>query len=293
MILIGESIHMISDKIRAAVDRRDPVPIQALARLQAQGGADYLDLNLGPLTKDPAEIAAWVVETVQEVVDLPLSIDTLNPVALEAALKVCKRTAVINSVNKTERSQETILPLVSQYGTEVILMTIGDQGMAREPDERLDMAMELVEIANGLGIPSERIWVDAVLMPVCIDQEDILRYFEFIRMFPEALPDAKTLTGLSNISSCGAPDRWRGILNRTFFIMINRYGHSGVIADVFDQDLIKLNRGELTQIVELVYRAMDEEEINLQSLTETGRQYVKTVQVIMGRQFYSHAWLEE
>lgn len=293
MILIGESIHMISRKISSAIDNRDPEPIQELARVQAAAGANYLDLNLGPLTKDPAETARWVVNTVQEVVEIPLSIDTLNPVALEGALEICKKTPIINSANGTQKSIDTIFPLAQKYGANLIIMTVNDEGMASDADSRVEMAMELVEEANAMDIPSERIWVDGVLMPAFINQEDIFSFLEFVKMFPEALPDANTLTGLSNISSCGTPADVRGILNRTFFIMLNRYGQSAVIADVMDKDLINLNQGGLTEIVDLVYRSMDGDDIDSGNLSKTERNYVKTVDMIMGKTFYSHSWLEE
>ncbi|MBI4776759.1 MAG: dihydropteroate synthase [Deltaproteobacteria bacterium] len=284
---------MISKKIGGAVDRRDPEPIRELARLQAEAGADYLDLNLGPLTKKPGETARWIANTVQEAVDLPLCIDTLNPVALEAVLEVCKKTPMINSANGTQRSKETILPLARKFSADVIMMTINDEGMAIDPDERLEMAMELVEEANSMDIPSDKVWVDAVLMPACVNQEDILRYFEFVKMFPEALPEAKTITGLSNISSCGTPTDVRGLLNRTFFVMLNRYGHSAVIADVLDKELIQLNQGGLPDLETLIHRAMDQETIDMGSLSETEINYVKTVNLLMGNQLYSHSWLEE
>ena len=114
MILIGESIHMISKKISSAIDNRDPGPIQELARVQAAAGADYLDLNLGLLTKDPAGTARWVVNTVQEAVEIPLSIDTLNPEALEAALEICTKPAIINSANGTQKSKDTVFPLANR-----------------------------------------------------------------------------------------------------------------------------------------------------------------------------------
>ena len=90
MILIGETIHIISQTVNQAVKERNPKPIQDLATAQAEAGAHYIDVNLGPARKDPEATTEWLVKTVQEVTDLPLSIDTLNPVAMEAGLKVCK-----------------------------------------------------------------------------------------------------------------------------------------------------------------------------------------------------------
>lgn len=293
MILIGESIHIISQDIKAAIEKREPGPIQKLARLQMKAGADYLDLNLGPLTKDPVETVQWVVNTVQEVVDIPLSIDTNNPVAMESALEICKKTPLINAANGTQSGMETMLPLAQKYSADVIFLTFNDEGMANDSDEQIAMAMEFVEEANGMGIPNERIWIDGVQMPICVNQEHVVQYIEFIKMFQEALPGAKSITGLSNVSSYGTPNELRGLLNRTLYIMLNRYGHSALIVDVLDEELMHLNRGELPELVGLVYKAMDGEDISVENLSERKKNYLKTVDILTGKKLYSHSWLEE
>ena len=143
------------------------------------------------------------------------------------------------------------------------------------------------------GIPNERIWIDGALMPACVNQEQVVQYIEFTKIFQEALPGVNTLTGLSNISSCGTPAELRGLLNRTLFIMLNRYGHSALIADVVDDELMELNRGEHPGLVELVYKATDGEDINLESLSKQEKNYVKTVDIFTGKELYSHSWLEQ
>ena len=87
MILIGESINIMSQTLGPALKERDPKPIQDMAKAEAEAGADYLDLNIGPARKRGDELMEWAVKTVQEVSDLPLSLDTTNPVAMEAGLR--------------------------------------------------------------------------------------------------------------------------------------------------------------------------------------------------------------
>ncbi len=292
MILIGENIHVISKEINGAIEKRNPEPIQKLARLQAEAGANYLDLNLGPLTKNPIETVQWVIHTVQEAVDLPLSIDTINPIAMVAALEVCNKTPLINSASGTSESMEKILPLTQKYSAEVIILALNDEGLPNDADDRADVLMDILEGANSLGIPNERIWIDGLLMPACVNQDQVVQYLDFVQMVPDLAPGAKTVTGLSNISSCGTPKEFRGILNRTFMVMVSQHGQSAVIADVLDEELLRLNRGELPQISQLVSLAMDGEEINLDALSDEERAYVKTVDVLMGRTIYSHSWLE-
>ena len=111
MILIGESIHIISKEVNDAVKARDVKVIQDLAKSQTKAGADYIDLNLGPAKKDPEEVTTWLVNTIQGVTDLPISVDTLNPVAMEAGLKACNKRPLLNSSSGRTDSKERMLPL--------------------------------------------------------------------------------------------------------------------------------------------------------------------------------------
>jgi cobalamin-dependent methionine synthase I len=292
MILIGEGIHVVSKEINQAIQTRNPEPIQKLARLQEQAGADYLDLNLGPLTKNPAETIQWVVNAVQEVTNIPVSLDTPNPRAMEAGLQICKSSPLINSANCGQASKETIFPLAQKYSADLIVLTYSDEEMPTDADGRAALVLDMMEYANDMGIPNEKIWVDAVLMPICFNQPQVQAYLEFVKMFEEVAPGARTITGLSNVSSCGVPVELRGFLNRTLFVILNRYGHSALIADVLDQDLMRFNRGELPGLVELIYKAEDGEQFDHDALSEVEAAYVKTVDVLLGRKIYSHSWLE-
>ena len=136
MILIAESINIMSKTLGPAMRERDPKPIQEMAKAEAEAGADYLDLNIGPARKAGDEMMEWVVKTVQEVTDLPLSLDTTNPVAMEAGLKVCKSKALINSISLQPDRLETELPLVSKYNASMIGLLWGVEGMPRDANER-------------------------------------------------------------------------------------------------------------------------------------------------------------
>lgn len=293
MILIGEGIHVVSKEINNAIQTRNAAPIQKLARLQEQAGADYLDLNVGPLSKNPVETIQWLVNCVQEAVDIPLSIDTTNPVAMEAALKTCKKPPLINSANGSQASKDTIFPLAQKYSSDLVILTYSDEVMPNDADERASFAVDIIEYANNMGIPNERIWIDAVLFPVCINQQQVLQYIEFLKMFADVAPGAKSITGLSNASSCGTPPLLREIINRTLFVILNRYGHSALIADVLDNDLMRLNRGELSELENLIREAEDGSQINYEALTDLERAYIKTVDILTARKMYSHSWLDE
>lgn len=292
MIVIGENIHIISKDISRAIEIRDVKAIQALAVAQAEAGVHYIDLNLGPSRKDPITMTEWLVKTVQTAVDLPLSIDTLSPVAMDVGLKMCKRRPLLNSVSGRTDSKEHMLPLAKKYSSEVVISVLTDKGCPMDVASRSESIMETVAHANSLGIPNEDIWVDPILLPVSADQSQAKEVLEFIKILPDILPGIKSTMGLSNISN-GSPPQRRGLLNRTFMIMLGRSGQYSVIADALDRQLMALNRGERSEIVKLVYRVMDGEDIDLAPLPADARDYVKTARVLMGEKLYSHSWLED
>lgn len=291
MVLIGESIHIISKRVSDAVKERNPKVIQELAKAQADAGADYIDLNLGPAKKDPEGMTQWLVNIVQEVTDLPISVDTLNPIAMEAGLKICKKRPLLNSASGRTDSKEQMLPLAKKYNTDVVISVLTDKGCPPDVDSRIESIMETVAYANELGIPNEDIWVDPIILPVSADQKQVREALEFIGMLADLLPGVKSTVGLSNVSN-GTPEHLRGILNRTYMVMLGRKGLYSAIADVLDEELVRLNRGELPHIVDIIYRTMDGEPIDLASLSKQEQDYVKTTKVLMGDTLYSHAWLE-
>ncbi|MDM8000323.1 MAG: dihydropteroate synthase [Dehalococcoidia bacterium] len=292
MIIIGENIHIISKAVSRAIKSRDAKVIQDLAMTQSQAGAHYIDLNLGPATKDPIETTEWLVKTVQDVVDLPLSIDTLSPVAMDVGLKMCKRRPLLNSASGKANSKEHMLPLAKKYSAEVVISVLTDKGCPMDVASRSESIMDTVAYANRLGIPNEDIWVDPILLPVSADQNQAKEVMEFIKILPDILPGVKSTLGLSNLSN-GTPPQRRGILNRTYMIMLARCGMYSVIADALDRQLMALNRGELPEIVKLVYQVMDGEDIDMASLPADARDYVKTAKVLTGEKLYSHSWLED
>ena len=289
MILIAESINIMSRSIGPALRNRDPKPVQDLAKAQVEAGTDYLDLNIGPARKAGDELMAWVVNTVQEVTDAPLSLDTTNPVAMEAGLKVCKNKALINSISPARFEEE--LPFVKKYNAEMIGLLWGLEGMPRDAAERGIIVAELMYTANEMGISNEEIWIDPIASPVSVEINQVKACVEFMSMLNDIAPGAKSTVGLSNISN-GAPDHLRPWLNRTYMIMLMRHGLYSAIVDAFDSELIAIARGERPQIVDLVNRVTDGERPDLSTLSEDEVKYAKTVRVLTGESLYSDSWLE-
>ena len=214
MILIGENINIMSKTIGPALRERNPGPIQELARDEAEAGVSWLELNIGPARKGGDELMRWLVNTVQEATDLPLSLDTTNPVAMEAGLKACQGKALINSVSLQPERLEKLLPLVKEHNAEMIGLLWGVEGMPRDANERCLLAVDLIYKANQMGIPNENIWIDPILTPVSVEINQLTSCLEFMSMFSDIAPGCKSIVGLSNVSS-GVPAQLRPYLNRT------------------------------------------------------------------------------
>ncbi|MBS3942987.1 MAG: dihydropteroate synthase [Dethiobacter sp.] len=291
MILIGENIQILSKAVSEALAGRQARPLQELAGKQAEAGVHWIDLNIGPARKNPAETMSWPVNTIQEVVDLPLSLDTTNPVAMEAGLALCRRKALINSASGTKESKERMLPLAKKYNANVIISALNDTGIPSDAAARAESIMETIDYANGLGIPNEDIWVDPILMPVGVGQQDILEVVEFVRMLPDIAPDVKSTIGLSNVSN-GAPRHLRHIINKVMMVVLEQAGLYSAIVDSFDRELIELNAGKKQDIISLIQKVINGEEIEIQTMSPVEKDYYKTARVIMGYDLYSPSWLE-
>jgi 5-methyltetrahydrofolate corrinoid/iron sulfur protein methyltransferase len=295
MLLIGESLNVISKKIGTAFKERDPKPIQEEALFQKEKGMDYIDINLGPAKKDGHELMPWVVQTVQEVVpDIPLALDTSNIDAIEAALKVYKETPqppLINSIMVRAERYEPMVPLALEHNADFIALMWGPEGLPRDENERAALAVELLYFANEAGIPNEKIWVDGIVTPVNIQQPQLISLLEFQKMLPEIAPQAKSTCGLSNISN-GPPDHLRPILNQTYMVMLQKEGMYSVIADPLDDKLADIAKGNRQDIVDLIYGMLDGSEPDIASLSKEMQDYAKTVNVILGKTLYSDSWLE-
>ena len=292
MLLLGESLNVISKKIGRAFKERDPKPIQEEALFQKEKGMDYIDINLGPAKKDGHELMPWVVEVVQEVVDdIPLILDTSNIAAIEAALKVCKLTPIINSIMCRPERYEKMVPLAAEHNADFVALLWGPEGLPRDENERAALAVELLYFANEAGIPNEKIWVDGIVTPVNIQQPQAISLMEFNGMLQDIAPGARSTCGLSNISN-GPPDHLRPILNQTYMVMLQKHSMESVIADPLDDQLISIARGERQDIVDLIYGIMDGDEPDMASLSKEMQDYAKTTKVILGKSLYSDSWLE-
>ena len=298
MILVGENLNIMVTKIGRAMKERNPKPIQELALAEAEAGVDYIDINLGPARKGGEELMEWMVTIVQEVVDLPLYLDTTNVNAIEAGLKAYKNKqgkAVINSIMCRPERMEAQIPVAARYDAGMVALLWGPEGMPRDAAERGILATEILQKAVEAGVAGEDIWVDPIITPVNVQQNQLVECNQFMSeldMIAEVLaPGCKSTCGVSNVSN-GAPEHLRPILNQTYMIMLEKFGMKSCIVDAFDRDLHEIARGRRPEIVALVHQVVDGDDPDTENLDKEARAYVKTAKVLLGHSLYSDSWLE-
>jgi 5-methyltetrahydrofolate--homocysteine methyltransferase len=228
-MLIGERINPAGKKKLAEALKAgnlDIVRKEALA--QAEAGADILDVSVGTFGVDETVLLPQAVQTVIETVELPLCLDSANPEALEAALRVYKGKPLINSVTGEERSLVKILPLVKEYGAAVIGLVQDDKGIPKDVVRRVALAHKVVERAEAAGIVREDIMIDCLAFSVGADPSSGRAVLEAIRTIKAEL-GVNLILGASNVSF-GMPDR--PLLNNAFVVMAIAAGATCFIVDV-------------------------------------------------------------
>jgi 5-methyltetrahydrofolate corrinoid/iron sulfur protein methyltransferase len=305
MFIIGESIHVISPPVRAAIEKRDVEFIQDLAKRQVKNGAQAIDLNIGPQKKAGTEIMPWIVNAVQQVVDVPLSLDTTNAAAIEAGLKVCRKKPFINSTDATLERLEALMPLAAKYGVNIIALTLASSGLPTSADLRIELASEKIfPAAAKYNVPPERIYLDPLVLTVNGNQDQALQTINAVRFFKQMTePPPFTTCGLSNISN-SCPNQIRPLLNRVYLIMMMGAGLDTAIADALDNKLMEAIRivenqdtstpkGEVYVRLWKAYRdGVEFDESGLDMKDPEISDLVKTIRVLENKTLYAHSYLK-
>ena len=239
MELIGERINGMFKDIREAILQKDPRPIEYWARRQTENGARWLDINTGPtvsIEEQPA-VMEWLVQTAQSASPLPCCLDSTDPGAIEAGLKVHRGRAMINSTSAEQQKMDIYFPLAIKYGAKLIGLAMNEQGVPKDAASRIALAMELVVNADAHGLPMEELYIDPLVLPANVAQDHAPEVVEAIRQIKMlADPAPKTTIGLSNISQRCAERR---LLNRTYMVMCMAAGLDSAIVDMEDDLLVE------------------------------------------------------
>ncbi|RLC64023.1 MAG: dihydropteroate synthase DHPS [Chloroflexi bacterium] len=305
MYIIGENIHIISPSVKKAVADRDAKFFQDLAVRMVDAGADAIDLNIGPQKKRGHEILPWLVEVVEEVVDVPLVFDTTNLAAIEAACEtVTKAQPIINSTDAREERLESVPLVAKKYNTRLVALTMAEGMIPVGADERVTIALEkLIPRMLEIDFPITDLIIDPLVLTVSGCQEYCPECIEAVRTLKFAWdPPPLTNGGLSNVSNA-VPNEMRPLLNRTYMVMLMGAGIDMVIADPFDQELLEWirvieERDDSTPLNRLLLKLHDRveamEELQPEDVDMDDPQQAdiwKTVQVLLNKVIYTDSYL--
>ena len=206
VVIIGESINPTRrKKLETTLSENRFDFVHELAMSQIEAGADMLDINVGYPGVDDESLLPETVKSLQEKFDIPLCLDSPNPKAIEAALRVAEGKCLINSVNGEEKSLQAILPVAKAYGAAVIGLVMDDEGITHDPEKRFKIAEKILERAIKLGIQEEDVIIDPLAMAVSADPNACLVTLETIKLVHDRL-GLNITQGASNISF-GLPNR--------------------------------------------------------------------------------------
>jgi len=233
-VVIGERINPTGrQKLQAELQAHNFATVQKDAVAQVHAGAGILDVNAGVPDGDEPKLLVAAIGAVLAVTDVPLCIDTANPEALAAALEMYEGKALVNSVNGETRSLETVLPLVKEHGAAVIGLCMDDDGIPSLPEQRLAVAGTIIERAAKLGIPTEDVIIDPLVLTVSAESEAALLTLKSTELIVKEFGVNITM-GASNVSF-GLPDR--SAINAAFMAMTIQAGLTCPITNPLDPDL--------------------------------------------------------
>ncbi len=238
MFVIGERINGMFKDVAKAIKQRDKRIIQDLAKQQIACGADALDINVGPSSDNPKATMEWLVSTIVEITDRPLSIDTTKLDVMEAGLRLCKTRPIINSANANKEKLDVCISLVKKYGASLITLTMDKSGIPQDAEGRLELAAKIIDSVLQHGIDLSDIYIDAVILPVNVAQvhaKEVLKTIKECKLLAD--PPPKTILGLSNVSQ-GSIASCKGLINRTFLAMAIGAGLDAAIMDPMDKELM-------------------------------------------------------
>jgi len=305
MQLIGENIHIISKRVRNALVNKDTNFIKDIIELQQN--MDFIDLNVGPAKGELENILPWLVQVVQEISDKGLSFDTTNIEELKKGLNVCCNTSktFINSTSADNEKLESLTGLAIKHDCNLIALTMNKEtGIPKTSDGRMELAFNIYEKCLSLGLDSNKIFFDPLVLPICVEQGQALEVLNTIKMIKESFdPPVRTVIGLSNISN-GCPDDIRSLINRVFCVLAYGAGLDAAIINAGDEELVRVLRmlekrepktsiDELyLNIADMVENFFDVSAIKYNNNNPEEVKIIKTTEVLLSKKVYSHSFTQ-
>ena len=246
MKIVSDNLQITHPEIDRAVREMDPAPVQELARRCAAAGADFIDINSGPLAREPKTKMTFLVEAVEAAVDLPILLDTTNPKALEAGLRAATRPVIINGFSLEPVKLEKILPLAAKYDVDIIgYLLYPNSHVPPDEDERLAVAVSLFAEYQAAGLDPARLIIDPVIAPVMWENGSFqdMEILSVIRTLPDLLGfPVRTIAGISNLTTGQGPRDKKLLLERAYLPMLAAAGLSMALMNVFHAESVDVVR---------------------------------------------------
>jgi len=242
VILIADNLQITQPAIERAIADLNPAPIQRLVRRCQNAGASMIDINAGPLPKEGDKKMAFLVEAIQDICEIPLMLDTVNPLAIKAGLQAARGRVVINGFSLEPHKLECILPLAKKYQADIIGYLLSPAGQVlRNADERLAVAVELLAEFENAGLNRESLIIDPLVVPI-IWQDGHLQAAQVLRTIKD-LPDVlgfevKTVVGMSNLTAGAKGHPKRLVLEPVYLSMLAAAGLDMVLLDIFHPETV-------------------------------------------------------
>lgn len=231
MLIVGELINSTRKSIAKAIEEKDGEYLRNLASQQVEAGAHYIDINSAEAADELATMK-WLIDLIQDAVDVPLCLDSPNPQVIQECIGLCRKTPMINSISAEPDRWEQVLPIVRQYKTKVIALCMDEKGIPNSTEERLRIADRLVLGLTEEGVPEDDIYLDPLIKPIGVNSSYGAEILETIWALRHKYPNVHIISGLSNISY-GLPER--KLVNRVFMVMSVAMGMDSFILDPLNQ----------------------------------------------------------
>jgi 5-methyltetrahydrofolate--homocysteine methyltransferase len=235
MIIVGERLNSSRRSVLDAFNRKDKKYFIDQAQRQEKAGASYIDLNTAALLDKEVQALEWTIPLLQEELNIPLSVDTPNPDAMEAGLKIHKGQALLNSISGEAKRIKAFLPLIKEYKPRIIVLCLDDEGLPETSDKELSIARKIVDLLDKEGVKGEDIFIDPLVRPIGVYQKAGELFLEALKKIKKYLPSVNTIAGVSNVSF-GLPRRKS--LNRAFLVLAIQMGLDAAILDPLDREIL-------------------------------------------------------
>lgn len=240
MIIIGEKINGSIPSVAEAIAKRDADFIKQRAIMQANSGATYIDCCASVPEAEEVETLKWMIDCIQEVTDLPISVDSPSTAVLSEAYKFCNKPGIFNSVSGEGNKIDTIFPIMAEPGNEgweVIALLSDDTGIPKNSADRLKVFDKIMEKAKEYGIKPSRIHIDPLVEMLCTSEDGITTNIETITSVREQYPSIHITAAISNISF-NLPVR--KLVNFGFMVLAMNAGLDSAIMDPTNRDMLGL-----------------------------------------------------